>query len=135
MTSGEHESPAGWAVGGDDATTLAAALAHSVGYRGDVTILRRSGGPPIVGYVFDQGTDGGIPSVRLLPADGGGPVAIPCADIARLDFTGRDTAAGRSFETWIRRYVRSKLAGESAGLEPEPLDEPADRSDSGALDP
>ena len=45
------------------------------------------------------------------------------ADIARLEFTGRDTAAGKSFETWVKKYREKKAAGEkNIGLEPEKLE-------------
>ena len=44
-------------------------------------------------------------------------------DIAELRFTGRDTAAGKSFDTWMKKYVTKKLAGEAANIEADPLDE------------
>ena len=44
-------------------------------------------------------------------------------DIAQLAFTGKDTAAGKSFETWVKKYQEKKAAGEkNIGLEPEKLD-------------
>ena len=44
-------------------------------------------------------------------------------EIARLEFTGRDTAAGKSFETWVRKYREKKAAGEkNIQIEPEKLD-------------
>jgi hypothetical protein len=40
-----------------------------------------------------------------------------------LAFTGRDTAAGKSFEAWIRKYWEKKAAGEGhLNLQPEALD-------------
>ena len=40
-----------------------------------------------------------------------------------LEFTGRDTAAGKSLETWVRKYREKKAAGEkNIGLEPEKLE-------------
>jgi hypothetical protein len=40
-----------------------------------------------------------------------------------LAFTGKDTAAGKSFEAWVRKYNEKKAAGEkNIGIEPEPLD-------------
>ena len=44
------------------------------------------------------------------------------ADIARLQFTGRDTAAGKSWETWVKNYEEKRARGEKASLEPDPLD-------------
>ena len=33
------------------------------------------------------------------------------------------TAAGKSFETWVKKFVSRKLAGESASIESEPLED------------
>jgi hypothetical protein len=49
-------------------------------------------------------------------------VSVPYADIAALHFSGRDTAAGKSWEAWVRKYWEKKAAGESADIEPEQLD-------------
>ena len=43
--------------------------------------------------------------------------------VARLEFTGRDTAAGKSFETWVKKYQAKKAAGETdIRIDPEKLD-------------
>ena len=48
-------------------------------------------------------------------------MTIPYDQIAALVFTGRDTAAGRSWETWMKKYQEKKAAGEKGiGIEPEP---------------
>ena len=60
--------------------------------------------------------------IRLLPADGAERITIPLRDVAAIQFTGRDTAEGRSFETWVRKYVQRKLAGEPANIETTPED-------------
>jgi hypothetical protein len=117
-------SEEGLVVDDNDPVALRAAIDHAVDYRGDVTITPRSGDAPIVGYVFDctAGPAPGEDAVRLLPCDGDERVRVRVADIVRIEFTGRDTAAGRSFETWMKKYVTKKLAGEQANIESEPLD-------------
>ena len=61
--------------------------------------------------------------VRLLPKTGHEKLSISYADIAALAFTGRDTAAGKSWEAWMKKYAAKKAAGETnIALEPEPLD-------------
>jgi hypothetical protein len=92
-------------------------------FRGDVTITRRSSPQPVDGYVFDrrQNADGQV-VVRLIPRDGSARLAIPLADIARIEFTGKDTASGKSFETWVNKYVQKKMAGESASIESETIE-------------
>jgi len=121
----QHENLQGWIppLATDDEIRLA--LEKAFDYRGDVTATLKDG-RTIEGYVFDRRADG--PSlaqcaVRLLPRDGGGKVSVLYAEIARLEFTGRDTAAGKSWETWVKKYVEKKQAGESnIRLEPEKLD-------------
>jgi hypothetical protein len=61
--------------------------------------------------------------VRLLPKNAREKISISYADIAALAFTGRDTAAGKSWEAWMKKYAAKKAAGEiNIALEPEPLD-------------
>jgi hypothetical protein len=41
-------------------------------------------------------------------------------EIAGLAFTGRDTAAGKSWESWVKKYADKKAAGETnIGLHPD----------------
>ena len=91
---------------------------------GDVTISLTDG-TTIEGFVFDYEpiTSDGPPCIRIMPAKGGGRLAIPIATISQVDISGRDMAAGKSFETWIRKYVEKKIKGESANIECESLDD------------
>jgi hypothetical protein len=99
------------------------ALEKAFDYRGDVTITRKDGST-VEGYVFDRRTGKSLAEsqVRLLPSIGGARVSIRYADIAALVFSGRDTAAGKSWEAWVRKYWEKKAVGESAALEPEVLE-------------
>jgi len=99
---------------------LQAAIEKAFDFRGDVTILTRDG-RRIEGYVFDRRPG---ESVRLLPKDGGGrKLTVAYADIADLQFTGRDTAAGKSWEAWVKKHRERKAAGETGiALEPESLE-------------
>jgi hypothetical protein len=87
-------------------------------YRGDVSITTTDG-TQYIGYLFDQTDD----FVRLDLTDGSARVQIPASDIMQLHFSGRDMAAGKSFDRWIARYVDKTLAGEEAGIESESLDQ------------
>jgi hypothetical protein len=104
---------------------IRAALEKAFDYRGDVTITRKDG-TEIEGYIFDRRSSGkslADCSVRLFPKDRDEKVAVPYADISRLVFSGKDTAAGKSFETWVRKYREKKAAGEkNIQIEPEKLD-------------
>ena len=100
------------------------ALENAFDFRGDVTITLKSGSR-IEGYIFDRR---GAPtihqsSVRIIPKDSNEKLVIPYMEIAALAFTGRDTAAGKSFEAWLRKYWEKKAAGEkNIGIEAESLD-------------
>ncbi len=115
----------GMRIQADDSILLRQAIAMAVNYRGDVTITRASTGDVIEGFVFDHRTseDPARDIVRMIPKDGSGKLNLPLSDIASLEFTGRDTAQGKSFETWMKKYVQQKLAGEAAGIEAESLEE------------
>ena len=84
---------------------------------------RRANGLEVEGYPFDRvtGATPGDTVIRMIPANGGDRVTIPVDDIEQLRFTGRDTAAGKSFETWMKKYVEKKLAGKVAQIESEEL--------------
>ncbi len=100
------------------------ALEKAFDYRGDVTITRKDGSK-VEGYLFDRrsGTSLTDSFVRIIPSDAQTKVNIAYADIAALAFTGRDTAAGKTFEAWVKKYWEKKAAGEqNIQIEPEKLD-------------
>lgn len=104
------------------------ALEQAFDYRGDVTITKTDGSK-IDGYVFDRRPGKTLKDsfVRVIPASkGGGPLAkisVAYSEIAGLAFTGRDNAAGKSWEAWVKKYIEKKSAGEkNIELVPEQLD-------------
>jgi hypothetical protein len=120
----EETGRQGIVVDGSDPEHLRKAIDLALDYRGDVTITRRSSGEALEGYIFDR-TDGAASAgatIRVIPSNCDERITIPFDDIARIDFSGKDTAAGKSFETWMKKYVEKKLAGERASIESEPLD-------------
>ena len=50
--------------------------------------------------------------VRVIPTNAKTKVNVTYADIAALAFTGRDTAAGKTFDAWVKKYWEKKAAGE-----------------------
>jgi hypothetical protein len=114
----------GIVVDGSDPEQLRNAIDLALDYRGDVTITRTSTGEALEGYIFDRtdGTTSAGSTIRIIPRDRDERITIPFDDIARIDFSGKNTAAGKSFETWMKKYVEKKLAGERANIESEPLD-------------
>jgi hypothetical protein len=103
---------------------LQAALERAFDYRGDVLIIRKDGSR-IEGYIFDRREGKGLSDsyLRLLPKAGGARVSIGYDEIAGLAFTGRDMAAGKSWEAWVAHYWEKKAAGEkNISLIPEKLE-------------
>jgi hypothetical protein len=100
---------------------LREALEKAFDYRGDVTLTQKNG-TRIEGYIFDRvgGTTLSGSFVRILPKNGSGRVKIAYADIAALAFSGRDPAAGKSWEAWVKKYWEKKeVGGEGASLHPD----------------
>ena len=114
----------GVVVDDSDPDRLRAALELALQYRGDVTVTCRGTGREVKGYLFDSARDktSGELAIRILLPDDDERVSIRLDDIAALRFSGRDTAQGKSFETWMKKYVQKKLAGETADIQSEPLD-------------
>ena len=120
-----HETLQGWIPEVANEEELRAALEKAFDYRGDVTVTRRDGSKT-EGYIFDRVTGKTLASsfVRLLPKDSSQRVKIAYSDIAALAFTGRDTAAGKSWEAWVRKYWEKKeKGGENLSLQPESWEE------------
>jgi hypothetical protein len=120
----EHHRIEGWVPELASEAELRAALEQAFDYRGDVTITRKNG-ERIDGYIFDRRPAATLAEsvVRIIPQNSREKVSIPYSDIAALAFTGRDTAAGKSWEAWVRKYWEKKAAGEKGiALEPEKLE-------------
>jgi len=120
----EREQLEGWIPALASEEEIRAALEKAFDYRGDVTVTRKDGSK-VEGYLFDRRTGASLKEslVRVYPKDSDEKVAISYADIAALAFTGRDTAAGRSWEAWMKKYAEKKARGErDLSLHPEPLE-------------
>jgi hypothetical protein len=119
-----HEKLEGWVPELAGSEELRQALEKAFDYRGDVTITRKDGSK-VEGYIFDRRTGKSLEDslVRLYPKDSNQKLSIPYTDIAALAFSGRDTAAGKSWEAWVRKYWDKKAAGEkNIGIQAETLE-------------
>jgi len=120
-----HETLQGWIPELAREDELREALEKAFDYRGDVTVTRKDGSK-VEGYIFDRVTGKTLPEsfVRLLPKDSNQRVKIAYSEIAALAFTGRDTAAGKSWEAWVNKYWEKKeKGGENLSLQPESLED------------
>jgi hypothetical protein len=119
-----HESVQGWVPTLATEEELRIALEKAFDYRGDITLTLKDNSK-IEGYLFDRtsGPSLAFSFVRILPKDSTQKLRIAYADIAALAFTGRDTAAGKSWEAWVGKYWEKKASGEGdLTLQPESLD-------------
>ena len=120
----EREQLEGWIPSLASDEEIRAAFEKAFDYRGDVTLTLKDG-RTVAGYVFDRraGRTLAESAVRIIPATERTKLTIPYSDIAALAFTGRDTAAGKTFEAWVRRYWEKKAAGEKdIAIHPESLE-------------
>ena len=120
----EREQLEGWIPELASDEELRVALEKAFDYRGDVTITRKDGSK-IEGYLFDRRSGATLKDsvVRLYPKNSNEKIAIAFADVAALAFSGRDTAAGKSWEAWMKKYAEKKARGEKdLSLHPEALE-------------
>ncbi len=128
----ERENLEGWIPELATEAEVREALEKAFDYRGDVTITRKDG-TMVEGYLYDRKTGASLATsaARVMPpplkgSPAGTPlerVTIAYADIAALKFSGRDTAAGKTFEAWVKKYWEKKAAGEKdIQIVPEKLD-------------
>jgi len=127
----EHENLQGWIPQLATEADIRAVIEKAFDYRGDVTITRKNkddgknnDGSQITGYLFDRRIGPTLESsvVRLMLATGERPT-VSYSEIAAIAFTGRDTAAGKSYEAWVKKYWEKREKGEkNISIEPEALE-------------
>jgi hypothetical protein len=101
-----------------------AVIEKAFDYRGDVTVTRKDGSQ-LTGYLFDRRIGKTLTDsvIRLMLASSNGRPAIPYSEIAGIAFTGRDTAAGKTYEAWVKKYWEKREKGEkNISIEPEALE-------------
>ena len=119
-----HETVEGWVPELATEEELRIALEKAFDYRGDVTLTLKDNSK-VEGYVFDRVAGNSLANsfVRVMPKQADQKLKIAYADIAALFFTGKDTAAGKSWEAWVRKYWEKKASGDGLlSLEPESLE-------------
>lgn len=120
----EHEKLEGWvpAVASED--DLRQALEKAFDYRGDVTLTLKSG-ERLEAYIFNRLTGSTLADsyVQYFTPSAAEKRRVSYAEIARLEFSGKDRAAGKHWEDWLKAYNEKKAAGEkNIALHPEALD-------------
>ncbi len=120
----EHLKLEGWVpeLAGDE--DLRQALEKALDYRGDVTLTLKNG-EHIEAFIFNRQTGPTLADSWLQYFAPNAPEKrkVCYAEIARLEFTGKDRAAGKHWEDWVKAYNEKKAAGEkNIALAPESLE-------------
>jgi hypothetical protein len=119
-----HENLEGWIPELASDEDIRQALEKAFDYRGDVSITLRSG-ERIEAYIFNRQTGATLADsyVQYFTPSAPEKRKVSYADIARLEFTGKDRAAGKHWEDWVKAYNERKAAGEkNIALVPDKLD-------------
>ena len=120
----EHLQLEGWIPELASEADIKAALEKAFDYRGDVTLTLKSG-ERIEAYIFNRQTGATLADswVQYFTPSAPDKRKVSYADIARLEFTGKDRAAGKHWEAWVQKYNERKAAGEKGiALHPEALE-------------
>ena len=120
----EHEQLEGWVPQLASDNDLRSALEKAFDYRGDITITTKSG-KKIEAFIFNRNTAATLAEswVQYFEPNVPGKQKLSYADIARLEFTGKDRAAGKHWEDWVKAYNERKASGEkNIALHPDKID-------------
>ncbi|MGD0893703.1 MAG: hypothetical protein ABR923_19445 [Terracidiphilus sp.] len=120
----EHENLEGWIPEFASDEDVRQAFEKAFDYRGDVTLTLKSG-EVIEAYIFNRFTGATLAEswVQYFTPKATDKRKVSYAEIARLEFTGKDRAAGKHWEDWVQKYNEKKAAGEKGiQLVPEALD-------------
>ena len=101
----EHEKLEGWVPDVANEAELRDVLEKAFSYRGDVTITLKNG-ERIEAYVFNRHTGATLAEswVQYFAPNVPGKCKVSYTEIARLEFTGTDRAAGKHWEDWVKAY-------------------------------
>jgi hypothetical protein len=120
----EHENLEGWVPEVASEEELRQALEKAFDYRGDVTLTLKSG-ERIEAFIFNRRTSATLADsyVQYFTPKAPEKRKVSYAEIARLEFSGKDRAAGKHWEDWVKAYNDKKAAGEkNIGLAPDALE-------------
>ncbi len=120
----DHENLEGWVPTLATDEDLRDALEKALDYRGDVTLTLKSG-ERIEAFIFDchNGPTLAESWVNYYTPSAPEKRKVGYAEIARIEFSGKDRAAGKHWEDWVKKYNERKAAGETnIALAPEALE-------------
>jgi len=120
----EYENLEGWIPELANEDDLKIALEKAFDYRGDISVTFKSG-EKVEAYIYNRATGKGLADsyIQYFASNAPDKRKASYADIARIEFSGKDRAAGKHWEAWLKKYAEKKAAGEkNIALMPEALD-------------
>ncbi|MFQ5933654.1 MAG: hypothetical protein ACE5KI_03320 [Dehalococcoidia bacterium] len=111
---GEEQSLEGWAPELDENLGLDRIIDLAHDYRGNTTIVKTDG-TKVDGYIFNRNGDVSEPYIEYFDLAGAGPFTLLYSEIENILFTGKDTAAGKSYEAWLERKKKEKIRKQAEG--------------------
>jgi hypothetical protein len=120
----EHQQLEGWVPTLASDEDLRQALDKALDYRGDVTLTLKNG-ERIEAFIFNSKTGPTLADsfLQYFTPTSAEKRKVSYADIARVEFTGKDRAAGKHWEDWIKAWNEKKAAGEkNIALVPDALE-------------
>ena len=109
-----EKSMKGWTPELGEALSPDAIIENAFDYRGNVTLVKTDGSE-CIGYVFNRDRTVAEPFLQYLDEKGDGPFTLAYAETANIKFTGKDTAAGKSWEAWQARKQRGNAERDPRG--------------------
>jgi hypothetical protein len=119
-----HENLEGWIPELASEDDLRVAMEKAFDYRGDITLTFKNGERAEV-FVFNRHTGSTLADsyIQYFASNALDKRKVSYAEIARIEFSGKDRAAGKHWEAWLIKYAERKAAGEkNIALVPEALD-------------
>jgi hypothetical protein len=120
----EHQKLEGWVPTLANEEDLRQALDKALDYRGDITLTLKNG-ERIEAFIFNCQTGPTLADsfLQYFTPSSNEKRKVSYADIARVEFTGKDRAAGKHWEDWVKAYNEKKAAGEkNIALVPDALE-------------
>lgn len=117
----EHEQLEGWVPELASDEDVRQAMEKAFDYRGDVTLTLKNG-RKVEAFIFNRQTGTTLANsfVQFFEPNVNGKQKVSYAEIARIEFTGKDRAAGKHWEDWVKAYNERKASGEkNIALHPE----------------
>jgi hypothetical protein len=120
----EHQALEGWIPDLASDEDIRQALEKAFEYRGDITLTLKSG-EKIEAYIFNRTSGATLAEsfVQYFTPQAEEKRILSYLEIARIEFSGKDRAAGKHWEDWVRTWNEKKAAGEkNIALVPDTLD-------------